>query len=66
MKSSYLLKPFFEDPPEDPPGENFNFKKQVGCNDVAMFRLVTIDSSALIQSCLLFTNLNYFLTPNLS
>ena len=33
--------------------------RQVGCYDVAKFRLVTIDSCALIHSCLLFTNLNF-------
>ena len=30
--------------------------REIGCHDVAKFRFVTIDSSALIQSCLLFTN----------
>ena len=33
--------------------------RQVGCYDVAKFRLATIDSCALIHSCLLFTNLNF-------
>ena len=33
--------------------------REVGCYDVAKFRLVTIDSCALIHSCLLFTNLNF-------
>ena len=33
--------------------------RQVGCYDVAKFRLVTIDSCALIHNCLLFTNLNF-------
>ena len=36
--------------------------RRVGCYDVAKFRLVKIDSCALIHSCLLFTNLN-FVTP---
>jgi hypothetical protein len=33
--------------------------RQVGCYDVEKFRLVTIDSCALIDSCLLFSNLNF-------
>ena len=33
--------------------------RQVGCYDVAKFRLVTIYSCALIHSCVLFTNLNF-------
>ena len=33
--------------------------RQVRCLDVAKFWLVTIDSWALIHSCLLFTNLNF-------
>ena len=33
--------------------------RQVGCKDVAKFRLVTIDGNASIHSCLLFTNLNF-------
>ena len=33
--------------------------RQVGCYDVAKLRLVTIDSCALIHSCLLFTNLDF-------
>ena len=33
--------------------------RQVGCYDVAKFRLVKIDSCALIHSCQLFTNLNF-------
>ena len=33
--------------------------RQVGCYDVEKFRLITIDSCALIDSCLLFTNLDF-------
>ena len=33
--------------------------RQVGCYDVAKFRLVTIESYALIHSCCLSTSLNF-------
>ena len=33
--------------------------RQVGCCDVAKFRLVTVDNWALIHICLLFTHLNF-------